>query len=220
MIEDLERFLNRYGMLDLLLDIDSCASEICAEMERGLSGEKSSLPMIPTYLNTKGSIPDNRYAIVIDAGGTNFRCGLAHFECGSCVVDRIKKAKMPGVEKPVIWKEFLTFVADQIEDLLQFTDLIGFCFSYSAEITPEIDGRVIIIDKEVAISGCEGKLVGRGLTEELDRRGYPGKHVVIVNDTAAVQLGGFAKHLNDGYTSYFGQVSGTGTNTCFTASTF
>ena len=216
MTESVERFLQRYGMLDPAFDFDSCVSRMLAEMHRGLNGEDSSYPMIPTYLRTTDSIPENRYAVVIDAGGTNFRCGLAHFENGSCIIERVRKTKMPGIVQPASWQEFISFVAGEVEDLVSLTDLIGFCFSYSAEITPEIDGRVICIDKEVSISGCEGKLVGQSLSEELARRGYPGKRVVILNDTAAVQLGGLAKHLNEGYSACFGQVSGTGSNTCCT----
>ena len=216
MTESVERFLQRYGMLDPAFDFDGCVSRMCAEMQRGLNGEDSSYPMIPTFLKTTDSIPENRYAVVIDAGGTNFRCGLAHFENGSCIIERVKKTKMPGIDQPATWEQFISFVADEIEDIASITDLIGFCFSYSAEITPEIDGRVICIDKEVNILGCEGKLVGKCLSEELAARGYPGKRVIILNDTAAVQLGGLAKHLNDGYSACFGQVSGTGSNTCCT----
>ena len=216
MTENVELFLQRYGMLNPAFDFDSCVSQMCAEMQRGLEGEVSSYPMIPTFLRTADSIPENVYAVVIDAGGTNFRCGMAHFENGSCIIEGVKKTIMPGIEQPATWQQFISFVADEVEDLVSATDLIGFCFSYSAEITPDVDGRVICIDKEVSILGCEGKLVGQSLSEELARRGYPGKRVVILNDTAAVQLGGLAKHLNDGYSSCFGQVSGTGTNTCCT----
>ena len=216
MTESVERFLQRYGMMDPAFDFDGCVSDMCADMRRGLNGEESSYPMIPTFLKTSESIPENQYAVVIDAGGTNFRRGLAHFENGRCIIERVQKTKMPGIDRPATWQEFISFVADEVQELVSYTDLIGFCFSYSAEITPEVDGKVICIDKEVSILGCEGKLVGQSLSEELAARGFPGKRVVILNDTAAVQLGGLAKHLNDGYTACFGQVSGTGSNTCCT----
>ena len=216
MTERVEAFLVRHRMLDPEFDIQVCARQMQEEMRSGLNGEQSSYPMIPTYLKTSVEIPENRYAVVIDAGGTNFRCGLAHFENGSCVIERVRKKQMPGISHPVTWQEFVSFVADEIEPLMGYSDLIGFCFSYSAEITPEVDGRVLDIDKEVVVLNCKGELVGKSLTEELARRGYPGKRAVILNDTAAVQLGGLAKHLQDGYSSFFGQVSGTGTNTCCT----
>ncbi|MBQ9664326.1 MAG: hypothetical protein IJV40_14365 [Oscillospiraceae bacterium] len=211
-----EEFLIRHGMLDPNFDILECAERMSLEMKSGLWGEESSYLMIPTYLKTTGKIPEDEYVAVVDAGGTNFRSALAHFKDGRCIEERVRKAGMPGIGKPASWDEFISFVADSIEDLMTYTDRIGFCFSYSADITPEIDGRVNCIDKEVSIVGCEGQLVGKSLCEELTRRGYPGKRAVIINDTAAVQLGGMAKHLNDGHEMCFGQVSGTGTNTCCT----
>lgn len=216
MTERAEAFLERCGMLDPAFDVLTCADRMQLEMKKGLRGENSSYPMIPTYLAAAGNIPDGVPVAVIDAGGTNFRSGLVHFENGHCVEEHVQKCGMPGIGKPATWEEFIRFTADSVEELMSVTDRIGFCFSYSADVTPDIDGRVIRIDKEVEISGCEGRLVGASLTEELARRGLPGKRVVVLNDTAAVQLGGMAKHLHDGYVGCFGQVSGTGTNTCCT----
>ena len=214
MTNSAESFLIRYGMWNPDFDIQACAAGMCSDMERGLKGQQSSYPMIPTYLKTSGKVPEGEYVAVIDAGGTNFRSGLAHFENGRCHIEQIKKIGMPGIKKPAKWEEFITFVADAVEPFMDRAEKIGFCFSYSADITPQIDGRVNEIDKEVVITGCEGRLVGKDLCRELERRGYPGKRAVIINDTAAVQLGGLAKHLDEAYTSCFGQVSGTGTNTC------
>ena len=214
MTEQLKAFLLKYGMIEPDFDLMALAHCMCDEMKRGLLGEESSYPMIPTYLSVEGKIADGEPVAVIDAGGTNFRSALVHFENGRCVEEHLKKCGMPGVEKPVTWQEFITFVADQVEELMPYTDRIGFCFSYSAEITPNIDGRVLCIDKEVVVTGCEGQLVGASLSRELSDRGWPGKRVVVLNDTAAVQLGGMAKHMNDPYRISFGQVSGTGTNTC------
>ncbi len=216
MTDRVREFLLNYGLLDPSFDVQDCAERMREEMERGLRGEASSYLMIPTYLKTTGGVPEGEYAAVIDAGGTNFRSALAHFEHGRCIEENVRKVGMPGIGKAADWSEFVSFVADAVEELLPRTDRIGFCFSYSADITPEIDGRVNCIDKEVVINGCEGKLVGKSLCDELARRGFPGKRAVILNDTAAVQLGGMAKHLNEGFVSCFGQVSGTGTNTCCT----
>ena len=216
MTDKLRAFLLRYDMLDPEFDLLSLAHKMCDEMKLGLRGEESSYPMIPTFLSADGIIPEGEPVAVIDAGGTNFRTALVHFEEGRCVEENVRKCGMPGVGVPVTWQEFISFVADQIESSMPLTDKIGFCFSYSAEVTPEIDGRVVCIDKEVVVNGCEGELVGASLAAELAKRGWPGKRVVVLNDTAAVQLGGMAKHLKDPYRISFGQVSGTGTNTCLT----
>ena len=52
------------------------------------------------------------------------------------------------------------------------------------------------------------------MLRELERRGICGKRAVLLNDTAAVLLGGSAGLDTAAYSALIGQVSGTGTNTC------
>ena len=181
-------FLQRHGMTPESVDPDVCIYRMLAEMRSGLAGEHCSMDMIPTYLSNDGQLQAGAQAAVIDAGGTNFRSALVHFQpTGYTVTDMIKR-KMPGTEAPCTWDEFIRFTADAIEPLMDRADVIGFCFSYAATITPEIDGRVITIDKEVVVEGCEGQLIGASLLAELERRGITGKKIVILNDTVAVLL--------------------------------
>ena len=71
-------FMARHGM-SALIDPAEYAERMRQDMERGLKGEKSSMPMIPTYIKNDGLIPKGVPAAVIDAGGTNFRSGLVTF---------------------------------------------------------------------------------------------------------------------------------------------
>ena len=190
------------------------AWKMMEEMERGLAGAESSLPMIPTYLSDDGAIPSAVPAAVIDAGGTNFRRALITFDDSGYKVDSLSKRKMPGIDHPATWEEFVSFTADSILPLMDQAEKVGFCFSFTADVTPEIDARVRRIDKEVVITGCEGQLVAASLKAELERRGVPGKKIVILNDTVAVLLGGLAAVRRSDYSGFVGQVSGTGTNTC------
>ena len=210
----LNAFLKKHGMLpeDTVPSIE--APKMAEEMKKGLREEDCSLPMIPTYLGPASKIEEGKTAAVIDAGGTNFRSALVKFTGENYIVENLKKTKMPGTESPVEWDEFISFTADEIMPLMDKTDRIGFCFSYSADITPEIDGKVRSIDKEVVIRHSEGKLVGKSLNEELQRRGIFGKKIFIINDTAAVMLGGASVLDGNKYESFLAQVSGTGTNTC------
>lgn len=205
-------FMARHGMSPEAVQPARDAEKMAREMERGLAGQGGSLPMIPTYLSDAGSIPLGEPVAVIDAGGTNFRCGLVTFCEQGAQVQELRRWKMPGIGVPVTWEEFMDFTAEAVQPLLDRTDKIGFCFSYSADITPEIDGKVHRIDKEVVITGCEGQLVGASLLKALERQGVTGKKIVILNDTVAVLLGGLAAGEGDGVA--IGQVSGTGTNTC------
>ena len=207
-------FLNRHGMLPEQIDPDVYIYRMLTEMKSGLAGQACSMDMIPTYLSNDGELQPDMQAAVIDAGGTNFRSALVRFQPTGCTVTDMIKRHMPGTDAPCTWEEFIRFTADAIEPLMDRADAIGFCFSYAATITPERDGRVITIDKEVVVTGCEGQLVGASLLQELERRGITGKHIVILNDTVAVLLGMAAGLDKSRYSGFIGQVSGTGTNTC------
>lgn len=207
-------FLTRHGMAPESVDPDVCIYRMLAEMRSGLAGGACSMDMIPTYLSNDGTLPPEVQAAVIDAGGTNFRSALVHFHTAGYTVSDMIKRKMPGTDAPCTWEEFIRFTADAIEPLMDRADAIGFCFSYAASITPERDGRVIVIDKEVVVEGAEGQLIGASLLAELERRGITGKKIVILNDTVAVLLGMAAGLDKSKYAGFIGQVSGTGTNTC------
>ena len=212
--ESARAFLEKHGMAPESVDPDVCIYRMLAEMRSGLAGDACSMDMIPTYLSNDGELHPGVSAAVIDAGGTNFRSALVRFEPTGCTVSDMIKRKMPGTEAPCTWEEFIRFTADAIEPLMDRADVIGFCFSYAATITPEMDGRVITIDKEVVVTGCEGQLIGASLLTELARRGITGKRIVILNDTVAVLLGMAAGLDKSKYGGFIGQVSGTGTNTC------
>ena len=212
--EKARAFLKAHGMDPERVDPDAWIGPMREEMERGLAGESCSMEMIPTYLSNDGALQPGHCAAVIDAGGTNFRCGLVRFEETGWTISDLTKCKMPGTDAPCTWEKFIRFTADRIEPLMDRADVIGFCFSYSATVTPEMDARVNMIDKEVVVTGCEGQLIGASLIAELERRGITGKRAVILNDTVAVLLGGAAGLDKRGYSGFAGQVSGTGTNTC------
>ena len=207
-------FLKAHGMAPECIDIQTLAYQMAAAMAKGISVDGTTMPMIPTYLRNDGQVPVGKSAIVIDAGGTNFRCGLMTYTERGFRMDTVEKKKMPGIDKSVTWEEFISFVADAVEPLCDRADAIGFCFSFAANVTPKIDARVIGIDKEVVVTGAENQLVGESLLKELARRGIYGKHIVILNDTAAVLLGQSALLDKSRYDGFIGQVSGTGTNTC------
>lgn len=207
-------FLVKHHMEPERIVPSELAGAMAEDMRRGLKGEKSSLPMIATYLSNDGTVSEGACAAVIDAGGTNFRSALVRFTRDGYQVEDLGRWKMPGIDKPCTWNEFIAFTADHIQHLMDRTDVIGFCFSYNAEITPDMDGKVKRIDKEVVISGCEDQLVAASLKEELSRRGIEGKKIVILNDTAAALLGGTVTLDKSAYSGFIGQISGTGTNTC------
>ena len=211
---NVQSFLNRHGLCKDIIDIEKYAPVMLEHMKAGLEGRQIDMPMIPTYLKGVSDVPKNKPVMVIDAGGTNFRCGLATFTDSGCSIEGLVKSKMPGTDGPVTWDEFISFVADSLVPFAGASDIIGFCFSYEAEMTPEIDGIVHTIDKEVVVTGCKGKKIGESLCAALAMRGFPGKRVIILNDTVAALLGGSTGIDVNNYSDFIGMICGTGINTC------
>lgn len=215
-----KNFLGKMNMFHQQVDMERAYQHFLDEMEKGLKGNKSSLKMIPTYIKSDVEIPVNEKVIVMDAGGTNFRTALIHFdENRQVVIDRFRKTPMPGSDRVLTFDEFFETLAVSIEDIAEESDKIGFCFSYPTEITPERDGRLIKFVKEVQAPEVEGKLIGKSLLEKLKSKGVSKKHhIVILNDTVATLLTGKASAPERNYEDFQGFILGTGLNSCYSES--
>lgn len=207
-------FLARHGMEPEAVDYESATASFLGEMELGLHGRCSSLKMIPTYLRADGKLPLGRRVAVIDAGGTNFRTALVYFTADGPCIERLETCAMPGTGSAVRWEDFIGFAASRLAPLLEGVYDVGFCFSYPTQETPDRDGYVINLTKQVRIEGFEGRLICADLASELDRLGYPGRSFVLLNDTPAVLLSGAGLAADGSVAELVGLISGTGTNTC------
>ena len=168
--EKVETFLKNHGMHPERVPLTELTEAIAQEMERGLAGERCSLDMIPTYLSS-GTVQPGRTAAVIDAGGTNFRASRVLFTPDGATLERVERAPMPGVAAPATWDEFIDFTARKLIEVMEDAEGVGFCFSYRAEITPERDGRVILMSKGVNLTGYENHLLCADLKAALRRLG-------------------------------------------------
>jgi hexokinase len=167
-------------------------------------------------LGIDGEVPANKSVAVIDAGGTNLRICLARFdEAGNMSLSHFSKQPMPGRDREASADEFYTVLADGLAPMKDQFDQIGFCFSYPAEILPNLDGRLLHWTKEIKIPELVGQAVGAGLLKKLEQRGISGKRVVLLNDTVAALLAGMAQGQRFGASSYVGFILGTGTNTAY-----
>lgn len=207
-------FMKRHGMDAERVDLTEYTKAFLAAMERGLESAQDTVPMIPTYLSADAELPSGRKAAVIDAGGTNFRTALAGFGSGGAVLERVDKHSMPGAEEPADWEDFISHVADCVMPLMEETEDIGFCFSYPAEVTEDIDSRILSLTKQVQISGSEGRLLGAELRKTLAGRGVRVGKIVVLNDTPATLLGGMSMVKSSDYGGFIGMVAGTGFNAC------
>ena len=222
-------YLREQGMDPADLDLDSCVETFMEEMRRGLSGEESSLEMIPTYVDLVEELPTGRRVIALDAGGTNLRVATVHFDEGlEPVIENFQRYTMPGVEREVSRGEFFRMFADHLRPVAGASERIGFCFSYSMDKTPNKDGRLNRFSKEIKAPDVIGQLVGENILEALGeaeggRRGSgiasPSggrRRIVLLNDTVATMMAGKAVSAGRSYSGYMGFILGTGSNTCYT----
>ncbi|MGE4489098.1 MAG: hexokinase [Kiritimatiellales bacterium] len=186
------------------------------EMAKGLNGAASSLAMIPAYVGIKGEVKAGKPVAVIDAGGTNLRIGIARFdEAGKVELTNFTKQAMPGRDHQISAAEFYSVLVDALEPLKDQFENIGFCFSYPAEILPDLDGRLLKWTKEIKIPELVDTQIGAGLIAALAERGINGRKVAILNDTVAALLAGLAQGQQFNASSYVGFILGTGTNTAY-----
>ncbi len=90
-------FLEAHDMEPERVDPKREAALMLEDMRRGLAGEKSDMPMIPTYLSNDAQLPLGRSVAVIDAGGTNFRSALVCFEEDGCRVSELNNRISLGI---------------------------------------------------------------------------------------------------------------------------
>jgi hexokinase len=215
--QTVNEFMKKHGMDFEGIDLEQNCKKFIEAMDNGLAGRKSSLEMIPTYITMEDSIPLNEPVIVIDAGGTNFRVAVVHFDGESKpVVEDFKLYPMPGTQGEITKEELFETMASYLQPVLHKSSKIGFCFSYPVQILPSKDGKLLHFSKEVRVKGVEGELVGANLLEAVKKAGGDGdKSIVLLNDTVATLLGGKAAYPQRVFDSYIGFILGTGTNTCY-----
>lgn len=205
-----EDFLKDNGFVSAdEIDRQGMISTFLSEMEKGLKGEPSSLMMIPTYVGVNGKIPEGAKAAVLDAGGTNFRGGIVSIPPK---IESKENQPMPGTKGEVDNETFYNAFAAEVKRLEPMATVkkVGWCFSYPAEATKDLDAKLVRWTKNIQAPGVVGQFVGKEL---LKRTG--GAEIAIVNDTVATLLAAKATEGNKTYSSYLGFILGTGTNTAY-----
>ena len=230
--QELSDFARCHGLHYECLDPAALVKEILTDMERGLEGKSSSLPMIPAYITPVSKARPGKTVLALDAGGTNLRASLVHFnEHGMAVPEGTVKSPMPGTKGRVDARQFFDVIADAALPALEQAPAvggIGFTFSYPMEIQENADGILLALSKEVDAPDVIGKAIGAGLREALARKGrvYDGP-IALLNDTAATLLSGLASIPIDGGETptknaygfsggpVIGFILGTGFNTAY-----
>ena len=210
-------FLRRHRMHYEEMPLTELRAAYRREMEAALAGEPSSLYMLPSWIRADAEPRREERVLVIDAGGTNLRAGLAHFDArGHVVVDAIKKRRMPGAgDEEVTAAEMLRQIAAFALEYAAECRHACISFSYICDILPGGDGRIVRLCKELRVRGAEGTLVCRGIENALRELGAPGhRSWKLINDSVGSLLGGMAGCDREKYADFIGFILGTGTNTC------
>lgn len=210
-------FVKKHGMEYRDIQIGELLDTYLEEMQRGLDGEGGSLLMLPSYVNTAGSVQRGSPVVAVDAGGTNLRIALIEFDVsGECVfLSEIKKLKMPGVGEDIDADVFFNRLSGWLLPYMKRACEVAVSFAYPTEILPDLDGRIVRVVKEVSISGMEGQLLGKRLGRALADKGAQACRVVVTNDAVASALAGMAEKPGEGYGSFIGVILGTGNNGCY-----
>lgn len=189
--------------------------EILFDMNRPRQ-KNQGMDMSSTWMLPPDRHPVNEQVVVIDAGGTNFRSCLVSFDHqGKAVISDFRKSFMPATEREYSKDEFFSAIADRIDYLKGKAEKIGFCFSYSLDMTADHDAIPNAFSKEFKARSVLGCPVGKTLKEELLRRGWKVQKISVINDTVAALLAG--KLCEKDADSYVGFILGTGMNAAFVA---
>ena len=201
------------------IDINSTLEKFKEEMDKGLEREgpivEVSIPMIATYLNPEIEVKTNEKVIVIDAGGTNLRVGLAYFDGEKWIIEDVKEDKMPGIEREFGKDEFFDYIAIRTKPLLDKAKNIGFCFSYRVAMDKSLDGCLISWAKEIKAREVVGAKVGLELLKAIKKYDSCDREIVVLNDTTSVLLGGRTLDKDNEFRKYVGAIYGTGFNCCY-----
>ena len=229
---ELSNFARYYGFHYDNLNPLALVKDILTDMERGLAGADSSLPMIPSYITPAVMFQPGEKALALDAGGTNLRAGLVYFDKNcKATAEGTFKSPMPGTAGRVSAGQFFDMLAAAAAPLITAESNIkgiGFTFSYPMEIQSDADGILLGFSKELDIPDVVGKAIGAGLRDALARQGckYSGP-IALLNDTTATLLSGLAAIPSGGETvqankaygfsggQVIGFILGTGINTAY-----
>ena len=205
-----EQFLAENGFVTAdELDRQTLVAAFLSDMEKGLKGEKSSLMMVPTFVGVEGKAKAGARVAVLDAGGTNFRGAIVEVPPK---IDFKENRPMPGAKAKVGEEEFYDAFASEVKRLKDKANVekIGWCFSYPAEATEDLDAKLVRWTKNIQAPEIVGQYVGAELKKRLG-----GGEIAIINDTVATLLAAKATEGEKTYSSYVGFILGTGTNCAY-----
>ncbi len=210
---DTEQLLQQIQFIPTKETLACGKKEFRRAMNLGLAGEKDGLPMLPAYLSVGTGCREGE-ALVLDAGGTNLRTAHVRMTASKAEILEKRERPMPGTQGRLSREEFFHQLSQDAASMMTTAMPIGFCFSFTADILPDGDARVMYLDKELCVDGLVGQKVAQGLREALQAWGTPAPTSIrVMNDAVAALLGAASGQAEaDGC---IGMILGTGFNCCY-----
>ena len=191
---------------------DQLHKKILSDMDKGLKTGTSVQAMIKAGSASVREISEGENAIVIDAGGTNFRSCLVTKTKNGLELSDFQKTSMPAIDRELNKEEFYKAIANNISRLKDLSDKISFCFSYAMEITEDGDGKILRFSKEVKAPEAVGTFLGKELLKELNNQGWKKiRKINVLNDTTALLLSTSSQVCS----SRIAFILGTGMNSAY-----
>ncbi len=217
----LHTFLEKQQFGPQAIDVDLFKKDFVRAMREGLKKDGEPMLMIPAWLTLPEETPVNEPVLVLDIGGSNVRVALVSFDGDyRFQIHQFEQHRMPGIGTTCSKQDFLDQLVTFIAPFWGKSDRIGLCFSYEMSIQPNGDGRIVKFSKEVHIPEMEGELLGEQLKQALKAAGYEAPvEMVMLNDTVACLLGGYAVRQNRQADGAIGLILGTGINTAYVEQT-
>lgn len=202
-----------------LSEMRKISQDFYLQMINGLSGRKSSLKMVPTYVDKPTGREEGKF-IALDLGGTNLRILQIELKGKG-------RTSSLGEEKFVLKKKQITgkanvlfdFIASCLKKFSREQNIrreekisVGFTFSFPVQQTGIARGRLLHWTKDFSAQGVEGEDVVQLLNQALFRKGLNNIRIAcLINDTVATlaTLAYQDRHCD------IGVILGTGTNACY-----
>lgn len=202
-----------------LPDLKKIISNFHSEMKLGLRGKKSSLKMLPAFVNRATGFEKGHY-LALDLGGTNFRVLQVELNgAGKVKVNHVGQFVIPGAVMRGTGVQLFNFIAKSIQKFLVKNKLdltqkgkLGFTFSFPIKQKNIVSGMLINWTKGFTATQVVGNNVVKLLSDALKRYGIRNiKIAALANDTVGTLAAGSYNHT---YCDV-GIIFGTGTNACY-----
>lgn len=183
----------------------------------GENDRKSSIKMLPSYVDVIPSGKEMGVMYALDIGGTNIRtlkCELDGY--GNIKSIFIRKRFVSDELQKGSAEQLFDFIAACVSDILDDVteeNKIGFTFSFPMDQSSIDSGVLIKWTKGYTTSGVEGNDIVHLLSEAFRRAGINAKITALINDTVGTLIAS-AYEVAD-HNTMAGVILGTGTNACY-----